>query len=79
MRIDRRDLELLGVIADHRVMTLKQLAAAAAAAAERDPKAAHRRVVDLVGAGLIVQTDRKAEQAPPAWLLSTAAPALCPA
>ncbi len=55
MRIDRRDLELLGVIADYRVMTFKQLAVAA----ERDSKVAHRRVGDLAGAGLIVQTDRK--------------------
>jgi hypothetical protein len=55
MRIDRRDQELLRVIADHRVMTFKQLVWAAG----RDIKTLQRRIGDLAAAGLIVQSDRK--------------------
>lgn len=60
MRLDRRDLQFLGMVADYRVMTFEQVAARQ----KRDSKNTQRRVSQLTGAKLIAKTDRKGHSGP---------------
>ena len=60
MATDRRNLRLLGTIADHRVVTVKQLALIE----DRNPKSLHHSLKNLEEQRLIVATARNAASGP---------------